>query len=145
MSTCEVMEADDPTIGEMIERGELPDEIQSWMNTMGSFADAHLKNFIDKKLPKLLEDYGEEVRKIYRLDMLDMILPDGTRFGDAYLGHLIEYVDMTMDEIAELLVTPPDDEDDEADFIEDGSTPNPNDVDFVTEEELAERDKDIAK
>jgi hypothetical protein len=42
-----------------------------------------------------------------------------------------------------------DPDDNEADFLEDGSNPTSNNsddgVEFVTEEELAERDKDIAR
>jgi hypothetical protein len=76
----------------------------------------------------------EQIAKSY---LLDMLLPDGTRFGDAMPVDLLPYADKTMDEIIELLADP---DEDEADFIEDGATPSPSDedgADFISEEEDA--------
>lgn len=79
-----------------------------------------------------------------RASLLKTVLPTGAVLGDLskqkaaqYSAELIALAHMLNNAIPLLK--------DDADFIEDGSTPNPNEVDFVTEEELAERDKDIAK
>lgn len=64
---------------------------------------------------------AESIAKSY---ILDMTLPDGTRFGDAVLVDPA-YAYKTMDDIFELLGPPND-----AGFIEDGSTPTP-DPDFI--------------
>ena len=70
----------------------------------------------------------EEHAKSY---LLDMLLPDGTRFGDAMPVDLAPYADKSMDEIVALLADP---DEDETDFIEDGSTPTP-DPDFIEDDE----------
>ena len=78
------------------------------------------------------DDIHREYREIFKLDMLDMLLPDGTRFGDAFIVDLMPYADKTMDEIAALLVEAPDE--DEADLLDDGDIPT-SDTDFISEEE----------
>lgn len=112
---------DERTIGEMIQSGEIPDI---------TIMDPVMEGIIQQHM---VERFIPEIRKIYKLDMLDMLLPNGTRFGDAMLVDLLNlnYADKTMDEIAELLVDAPDE--DEAEFFEDG--PNTTEPDFITEEE----------
>jgi hypothetical protein len=81
---------------------------------------------------------GEEHAKSY---LLDMLLPDGTRFGDAMPVDLSPYADKTMEELFELLVDP---DHDEVEFIKDpNGHKTTGDVNLVTEEELNERYKDI--
>lgn len=78
----------------------------------------------------------------------DYIMPNGKLLTECTYGEVETFTIGELKEIASLmfwsaLMACEDDEvDDEADFIEDGESPT-DDVAFVTEEELAERDAKI--
>ena len=110
--------SDERTIGEIVAAGE---------NPFGEL-DVIIEGTFQQIPPELTKQH----REIFKLDMLNMLLPDGTRFGDTMLIDLLNlnYAEKTMDEIAELLVDP---EDDEVDFIEDGDAPTPE-PDFIDEQ-----------
>jgi hypothetical protein len=80
-------------------------------------------------------EFGRSLEEMSKYYVLDMLLPDGTRFGDAMPIDLAPYANKTMEEIVALLADP---DKDEGDFLEDGASPAPSSedgVDFISEEE----------
>src|SRR5258708_7563396 len=96
---------EEQTIGEIVKSRDVPDDTAGTLQWLNAIEDQQ-KAKIEGAMPKLIAD----VRAILKFDMLNMILPNGTRFGDAMPVDLIDYADKTMDELSELLVDP-DDED----------------------------------
>ena len=114
------------TIGDLHAKGKLPPDM------MLPITVQHMEDMIEKNIKLGWSEAEKYLRGEGRSFICDMLLPDGTCFGDATLSDLMPYADKTMDEIVALLVDP---DEDEADFIEDGSTPAPDEADFISEEE----------
>lgn len=115
------------TVGELHAEGNLPPDFIVPVS-LGHIDDA-IKNAVQ---------FGWDGAETYYLRgegrsfLGDLLLPNGTRFGDAFPCDLLPYAHMTIDEIVASLADP---DEDEADFIEDGSTPVPDEAEFISEEE----------
>lgn len=79
----------------------------------------------------------------------NFIMPNGKRLTQCTYDEVWSFKMSELTKVAGLmfwvaLFEGEDEDDDEADFIDDGET-STDDVEFVTEEELAERDAEVAK
>lgn len=121
------------TIGDLHAEGKLPPNMVLPMSVQ------HINNIVEKAIKDGWKGAEEYLKGEGRSFIGDMLLPDGTPFGDAFPADLLPYADKTMDEIIASL-SDPDEDEDEADFLEDGATPAPSDddddgADFISEEE----------